>query len=391
MTARVGLVLAGGGARGAYEAGVLAELLPWLDARGERPATFVGTSVGALTAAQLAATAHLPADDAAQALLDRWGAMEQADVIRPVVTATAPRLALRGLASFAGLGDLHGLLDPEPLKATLDGWLDWDRLRANVADGTVDALAVVATSACTERATVFVEGRRQDELHQGALVDALALTLTTDHLLASAAIPAVFPAVELPEPAGGWWFDGGTRLNTPIKPAIDLGCDRVAVVATHAPFRTKDPTGAERCRRPDVADGALELVQATLVDPLIEDLRTLGKVNQLVGKAKRRAGYRAVPYLFAGPSEQGRLGEVARTALQRFRSLDVLALSRLLGGPSAAHDELLSYLLFQPAFVQDAIAAGREDARDHLVAAGDRAWRLSPPAPARAPAPPSRR
>ena len=81
----VGLVLAGGGARGAYEAGVLVELLPWLEERGERPTVLVGTSVGALTAAFLASVAHLPAREAAdQRRLARWGAVTQERVIRPI-------------------------------------------------------------------------------------------------------------------------------------------------------------------------------------------------------------------------------------------------------------------------------------------------------------------
>lgn len=375
-----GLVLAGGGARGAYEAGVLAELLPWLEHRGERPRVLVGTSVGALNAAHLAATAHLPADEAAGRLVDLWAAVTQDAVIHPIVTRTAPLTALRYLGELTGTATLHALLDPTPLRATLDDWLDWDDVRRNVADGTVDALAVVATSTATERATVFVEGRRQDELASGALVDALALELTTDHLLASAAIPVIFPAVELPAPAAGWWYDGGTRLNTPIKPAIDLGCARVAVVATHAPFRPHG-TAAAPGPRPDFAEGALELLQATLVDPLIEDLRTLGKINQLVGDDEGRAGYRQVPFLFAGPPEMARLGEVVQAARRDLGSLDVAVLSRLLGGASRSHDELLSYLLFEPAFIGRAIAAGREDAAAHLAAAGDGAWRLSPPVP----------
>ncbi len=139
--------------------------------------------------------------------------------------------------------------------------------------------------------------------------------------------------------------------------------------------------GPDPHERPDFAVGALELLQATLVDPLIEDLRTLGKINQLVGKANRRAGYRKVPFLFAGPSQMARLGRLVRDAHDDLASLDVAVLSRLLGGGSPSHDELLSYLLFQPAFIARAIDAGRADARAHLAAEGDEAWRLSPPGP----------
>ena len=184
-----------------------------------------------------------------------------------------------------------------------------------------------------------------------------------------------------------WFFDGGTRLNTPIKPALDLGVDRVVVVATHAPFRRPEQKPADGGRaRPDFADAALELVQATLVDPLIQDLRNLGKINLLAERlgAERAQPYRAVPYLFAGPGDAGRLGSVAAEvytehfagAAGGLRAPDVRSPTRLLGGTSRAHAELLSYLFFQPQFIGAALAAGRHDARK-LLASGD-PWRMGP-------------
>ncbi|MDQ3768053.1 MAG: patatin-like phospholipase family protein [Actinomycetota bacterium] len=393
----VGLVLAGGGARGAYEAGVLAELMPWLEARGERPTVLVGTSVGGLAAAYLAATADRPAGEAAEALVALWGQVTQDRVIRPIARHQSPRTVLRYLAEAAGLPNvrLESLLDPEPLRSTVGQWLDWRAVHANVAAGLVDALAVVATSVDNERAEVFVEGRDQDQLPRATLVDYVAGPLGVEHVLASAAIPVAFPAVrvERPDLSAGWYYDGGTRLNTPIKPALDLGVDRVVVVATHAPYRREEQDAGEQ-QAPDFVDGAFELVQATLVDPLIHDLRTLGKINVLADRldASQATRYRTVPYLFAGPHVTGRLGRVVSEVFSRhftgatgvLRSVDVTLLTRLLGGSSPAHAELLSYLLFRPEFVGPAIDAGREDARE-LLAAGD-PWRVGPiEAPRRAP------
>lgn len=392
----IGLVLSGGGARGAYEAGVLAELLPWLEERGERPTTFVGTSVGALGATFLASVAHLDAGEAAEALVDRWLDVTQERVIRPILTHSSPRTALRYAAELLGVPGvrLDGLLDPVPLAATADAWIDWDAVTRNIEDGTVDALAIVATSLETERATIFVQGRRPDELPTAALVDYVAARVGLDHVLASASIPVIFPAhrVESPAEVAGWYADGGTRLNTPVKPAVDLGVDRVVVAATHAPFRVRE---AHRdAVEPDFAIGALELVQATLIDPLIQDLRTLGKINELIPARSARAvgaatgrGYRRVPYLFAGPSRQGRLGRVVTAVhAEHFagpvgaaRAPDVAFLTRLVGGPGAAHDELLSYLLFRPEFTRALVDAGRADARALLDERDP--WRIGPPAP----------
>ena len=387
----VGLVLAGGGARGAYEAGVLVELLPWLEERGERPTVLVGTSVGALTAAFLASIAHLPAREAADQLLARWGAVTQERVIRPILRYQSPRTLLRYLAEFAGIPvvRLESLLDSSPLRRTVSEWLDWESVRANLQAGSVEALAVVATSAGTERAVVFVQAREQRPVPDATLVDYVPGQLSDEHVLASAAIPVFFSSVRVGTERGAdWFFDGGTRLNTPIKPALDLGVDRVVVVTTHAPFPGPEQEPADDAGRasPDFADGMLELVQATLVDPLIQDLRTLGKINLLAERlgGERARPYRIVPYLFAGPRDAGRMGRIVADVHARHfagpvasvRTPDVTLLTRLVGGASPAHSELLSYLFFQPQFISEAIAAGRQDARELL--ATDDPWRTGP-------------
>ena len=386
----VGLVIAGGGARGAYEAGVLAELLPWLEERGERPTVLVGTSVGALTAAFLASVAHLPARDAVEQLVARWGEVTQGRVIRPILRHQAPLTVARFLAEFAGVPEvrLESLLDASPLRRTVRDWLDWKPVGENLDGGRLDALAVVATSAGTERAVVFVQARDDTPVIDATLVDYVFGPLGDEHVLASAAIPVFFSSVRVgSDRDADWFFDGGTRLNTPLKPALDLGVDRVVVVAAHAPFRRPEHKPADGGRpRPDFADAMLELVQATLVDPLIQDLRNLGKINLLAERlgAERAQPYRAVPYLFAGPSDSGRLGRVAAEvytehfagAVGGVHAPDVWLLTRLLGGASPAHAELLSYLFFQPQFIGEAIAAGRHDARE-LLASGD-PWRMGP-------------
>ena len=114
---RIALVLAGGGARGAYEAGALSVLLPFLEERGERPTVVVGTSVGALTAAFVAGTAHKPARAATAEAIERWTAGEKGDVLGPVVLKQVPLTAARAVGSLVpGLGTtLLSLLDPQPL------------------------------------------------------------------------------------------------------------------------------------------------------------------------------------------------------------------------------------------------------------------------------------
>ncbi|MDQ3241002.1 MAG: patatin-like phospholipase family protein, partial [Actinomycetota bacterium] len=144
----VGLVLSGGGARGAYEAGVVSVLLPELERRGERPRVILGTSVGAINAAYLASCAHLDAETAVEGLLSRWREIRMGLVVRPIVSLQASMTALRYAGEVLGVPgvNLQGLLDPTPLGKTLDRWIDWDALHANVRRGVVRAISVIATS-----------------------------------------------------------------------------------------------------------------------------------------------------------------------------------------------------------------------------------------------------
>src|SRR5215218_5578476 len=153
------LVLAGGGARGAYEAGALSVLLPALERRGERPTIYVGTSVGAINASMLAASAHLPATESVEGIVDLWRNLTKDQVIRPIARRQGPLAALRyagELMSIPGVR-LPSMLDPAPLTGNLEKWVDWARLGANVDEGLVDTLAVVATSARTGRSVIFVD------------------------------------------------------------------------------------------------------------------------------------------------------------------------------------------------------------------------------------------
>jgi NTE family protein len=136
-------VLSGGGARGAYEAGAISVIAPALEARGERPTLFLGTSVGAINAAYMGASRHLGADQQAAGLLARWREVTKEGVIRPILRHQLPLTALRymgGLLSLPGVR-VPSLLDPSPLARSLENWMSWDDLRRNVTAGVVQGVA----------------------------------------------------------------------------------------------------------------------------------------------------------------------------------------------------------------------------------------------------------
>ncbi len=387
MGERVALVLSSGGARGAYEAGVLSVLLPELERRGQRPTMLVGTSAGALNAASLAADADQTADVAAARLVERWRGLRHGDVFHSVSRRQAPLTAVGYLGEVLGIPgvSLPGLLDSEPLRSSLDRLLDWQAVHRNVHGGVLDCLAVVASRASNPRSLVFVEGDDQAALPSGRTIEYLNARLSGDHLMASAAIPMLFPAVRVDEPvsAAGWYYDGSARLSTPLEPALELGADRIAVIGTHSIAPRQSRYWAADDDRPDFADGALQLLTAMLIAPMIEDVRRLGQVNELVSSADqtvaahRRAlqkkPYRHVPYMFIAPSTRGVLGDIASAVFRRnyrgYRAAtapDLVILSRLLGGESEQHGELMSYLLFEGDYLDEAIVMGRYDARRWL-------------------------
>jgi NTE family protein len=194
-------------------------------------------------------------------------------------------------------------------------------------------------------------------------------------------MPAIFPAVpiETPDQARDWYLDGGLRLNTPIKPALDLGAERVVIIAT-APALSAPLGGPPRPRvspdaaAPGVAHGAAALVHTLLVDRMIEDLYTLSKKNARAQEAHRQgrpAEHGVIPWIFAGPSQAG-TGDLGRLVTETFERAT---------GPGRRHDpnrgEVMSYLFFEPQFIAGAIELGQSDAKRCLDPSGVPVWQLT--------------
>jgi NTE family protein len=388
----IGLVLAGGGARGAYEIGVLSVLLPWLEEEhSQRPDINVGTSVGALNAAYLAAHAREDSATLMEGGRDAWRAIGYRDVLAPVLSIGELTIVGRLAVGLALSGAVpYSLLDPAPLAATVSRLITFEDIRKNVADRSVAlrACAVVATAAHTNRSVVFHDGGRNPPSDERRGIDYVPTPITEEHVRASAAIPVAFPSVEVgqPEQAKGWYFDGGTRLNTPIKPALELGAQRVIIIG----LNSVSPAPKSR-QRPDLFDGASQIVQGLLVDPLVNDVETLATINETLihgGVAHGDDGRRKlVPYIFVAPKAPNRIGEIAREMYCECytgvggirRSRDLSLLGRLVAaGRSSTRGELFSYLFFAAEFASRLIELGRDDARRWTEQThDDGAWQLS--------------
>ena len=401
----VGLVLGGGGARGAYATGALSVLLPELK---DQVRVIVGTSAGALISSYLVANWHRGAEEAIEDGLRFWRELRFGDVFAPLVSLGGVARFARYVGGFLPVRSLHApsVLHPEPLKQTLDKLVDFERLSENIREQRV-ALGVVATPAHSNRSVVFHQGgipRHQDDPLRG--IEYVATPeLGPEHILASSAIPALFPAVRvtMPEQAAGWYFDGGPRLNTPIKPALWLGADRVIVVALNsvAASRTAPPD----CQ-PDFYVGAAHLLHAALGDPLAQDIRTLANRNALIaarlaaagedsgaGLAVRRAQpgglgepVQPVPYIFIAPEDPSAIGVIAQRVYRKHYgrphsadTRELWLLGKVLdGGADAMHGELLSYVFFAGEFAEELIQLGQADAQRWIDEHPGDLWQLDP-------------
>jgi NTE family protein len=389
----IGLVLAGGGARGAYEVGALSTLLPWLEQRhGQRPDTIIGTSVGALNTAYLASHAQEQMTELIEHGCETWRQIRYRDVLEPLLSidelTTIGRLAIS--LAFRGVTP-YSLLDPAPLAGTLKRLIDFNQIHENIADPDVAlrACAVVATAAHTNRSVVFHDGGPNPPSDERRGIDYVPTTIIDDHVRASAAIPVAFPAVhvEEPEQARGWYFDGGTRLNTPIKPALKLDVQRLIVIG----LNSVSPAPKSR-QRPDLFEGSSQIVQGLLVDPVVNDVETLATINETLirgGTSTEREDQRKViPYIFIVPKTPNRIGQIAGEVYrERYdglrgirRSRDLALLGRLIGpARSSTRGELFSYLFFAPEFAARLIELGRADAQSWIEQShDDGAWQRLP-------------
>ncbi|MDQ3675476.1 MAG: patatin-like phospholipase family protein, partial [Actinomycetota bacterium] len=274
-------MLAGGGARGAYEMGALSVLAPVLEQQGDRVEIIVGTSVGGINAAYLAANAHLPLSEAAAGAMEVWRGLRYRDAMRSLLSPSGLRMLVRFIGTCLSLPvkAVPSLLDTAPLRKTLDRIIEFERIADNVADeaSPLRSVGVVATSYETGRSIVFHQGGETPPVNRERAIDYVAAELTHVHVLASGAIPVIFPAVEVIEPAAwrGWYGDGGARLNAPLDPALALGAERVIVIGLISSVAPKDLSVTTR---PDLFDGASSLL-SVLADQLTSDVATLTTIN----------------------------------------------------------------------------------------------------------------
>jgi NTE family protein len=383
-------VLSGGGSRGAYEAGIIHYLRTDLAKRVGRhvPIDIVtGTSVGAINAAFMAATMTDPALQAEQ-IVAAWRALRIEELIslKPGDILRAARLMLGGDLPPPPPGSYRygGLLDTSGLERFVLRVIPWRGIERSLRSRAVRALSVSATHVGTGHTVVFLSCADPvpREWSRDPFVRHRAARIGPRHVLASAAIPMLFPAVKLGD---DYYTDGGLRQNTPMSPAIRLGADRMLLVSLRH-IEESQPKEIQRENQmafPKPLYLAGKALNALLLDHTEYDLARMQRINLILEAGEKSFGpqfeammnqelvglrgapLRRIQAVHIRPSEDiGRLAAEFVSA-GRMRVSGMVArrlIQRLAAGEARHESDLLSYLLFDGDFASELIELGRHDA-----------------------------
>ena len=360
---KAGLVLAGGGARAAYQVGVLQamkEMLP--DPKVNPFAIICGTSAGAVNAGALA----VHADDFSAAvdhLLDVWRNFEPRHVYRadfPGVVANSTRWFAGFLFGAFLKNKRISLLDNRPLESLLTRYLDFARIERNVAAGALDAVSITCSGYTSGQSCSFFQGTESLEGWKRSQRIGIKTKIGVHHLMASSAIPFLFPAYHLNREFFG---DGSMRQIAPVSPALHLGADRVVVIGT-AKIRHDSPERTRGDLYPTLAQIAGHVLNSIFLDSLAVDLERLERINRTISCVDRETLKKMgltlhhVDVLVLTPSQP-----LEAIAVKHVRNLPwtIRILLRSVGAMRRGGANLASYLLFERGYCNELIALGYDD------------------------------
>lgn len=365
----MGLVLTGGGARAAYQAGALKGLCEVLKLKhGASPFKVVtGISAGAINGAHIAAESDRFID-AVEELHSLWSDLRSSDVMLTDASSLSG-LALRwlwdlGFGGVAGGGHSTFLLDTAPLRRLLRERLNIGRVKNHVQSGQLFGVSFSATNYKTGTAISFFDGDSSITPWVRSSRLGKRDTLTIDHVMASAAIPVLFPPVKIHDTYFG---DGSIRLSTPLSPAIHLGSDRIFAIGIryNRPLSmTLELNAVQNATDVSLADIAGVVMNASFFDTLDADIERLERINttlSILTPEQRRANpnpLRPVPLYVLRPSVD--LGALAAAQFENFPVM-LRHLLTGIGASRAQGSDLLSYLAFEPSYTQKVMALAHKD------------------------------
>jgi NTE family protein len=372
MEKRLGLILTGGGARAAYQVGVLKAISESMPRRAHCPFPIIcGTSAGALNAAALAANAQ-NFRKGVQYLVNTWKGFHVNQIYRtdPIGVFNNSMLWLAGMLSSAiGINRLNrvSLLDNSPLVEFLEDMVPYEDIQKNIDAGLVHALSITASGYGSGQSVTFFQGAKELEPWRRTGRVGTPAQIEIGHLLASAALPFFFPAVPINREHFG---DGSMRQIAPISPALHLGATKVLIIGVTINGYTDQNARGDISEYPTLARIAGHALNSIFLDSMEVDLERLKKINDLVAimpeEMRHRANLRHVDVLVVSPSQP--LEKIAeRYAAEMPWSIRLLL--RMIGARQSG-GILISYLLSESKYTSALIDLGYQDAmkrRDEIL------------------------
>ncbi len=359
---KTALILSGGGARGAYQVGVLKGLAETLKSIGvENPFRILsGASAGAINTAQLAAATE-NFETAIEKLVYLWSSLTPEQVFKADVLSLNKFSisSLLGGGSKPSLFSMNSLLDTSPLKKLIEKNCDFSQIQKNLDQRKYDSIIVTANNYIEGGAISFVQTPQvfdSEKLNWGdTRRKPIKTNLDSSHILASSAIPILFPPVLV---GNEYYGDGCVRNNTPCSPSLRLGAQKLFVIGVRSQQRQTILASTDKTHPVSMIRILNTLLNAVLLDSVEQDVQRIQRINQLVDGSKNNANLKKIPAICISPSRN--IGEIARERSHKLPRILRLTISAF--GDLSEASEILSYLMFESDFCKKLIEMGYEDA-----------------------------